>query len=142
MPTHVHLVLKQETENGISKFIAKVLDGYTKYFNAKYHRKGPLWEGHFSSVLVNTDDQLIHLSRYIHLNPASAGLVKKPQEWLFSSYGEYISENDSENHFNLCQYKNIISLSPREYKKFVQDRVSYQQELSKIKHILLENYSG
>ena len=142
MPTHIHLILKQTTENGISKFMAKVLDGYSKYFNIKYHRKGPLWEGHFKSILVNNDDQLIHLSRYIHLNPTSAGLVKKPQEWYFSSYCEYITGSNDKNHDNLCQYENLIDLSPKEYKKFVQERISYQQELSKIKHVLLENYSG
>lgn len=142
MPTHIHLILKQNVDKGITRYMARVLDGYTRYFNTIHKRKGPLWEGHFEGILVDTDEQLLHLSRYVHLNPTSAGLVKKPHEWPFSSYGEYISKSKDKNRYRLCQYENLIGLNPKEYRKFVQDRVSYQQELSKIKRILLDNYSG
>lgn len=67
MPTHVHLILKQLKENGISIVMNHVLNSYTRYFNTKHKRKGPLWEARFKSVLVESDEYLIHLTRYIHL---------------------------------------------------------------------------
>ncbi|OGD65565.1 hypothetical protein A3F08_02765 [Candidatus Berkelbacteria bacterium RIFCSPHIGHO2_12_FULL_36_9] len=140
MPTHIHLILKQVADGGISKFMAKVLNSYSRYFNVKHKRVGPLWAGRFKSVLITNDDQMLHLTRYIHLNPSSAKIVELPEDWSFSSYSEYIS---SKNYFpKICSYENLFMFSAEEYKKFVSDRKSYQQEISKIKHILLEDYAG
>ncbi|OGD56426.1 hypothetical protein A2V71_04650 [Candidatus Berkelbacteria bacterium RBG_13_40_8] len=138
MPTHFHLILGQIGNNGISKFMAKVLNSYSRYFNLRYKRKGPLWEGHFKNVLVNSDEQLLHLTRYIHLNPVSAGLIKKPEDWTFSSYPGYLSSKTD----GLCEYDGLFNISSKEYKKFVNSRASYQKELSKIKCILIEDYTG
>jgi len=142
MPTHIHLILKQKTDNGISKYMARVLDAYTRYFNVKYHRTGPLWEGRFKSVLVDTDEQLLHLTRYLHLNPTSAGLVKKPQDWQFSSYREYVRSRKNKSFSHLCQFEEVIDVDPKEYRNFVHDRINYQKEISKIKKLLIENYTG
>jgi putative transposase len=86
MPTHIHFALKQLKDKGITTFMRRFLDSYTRYFNIKHNRKGPLWEGKFKNVLVSSDEQLLHLSRYIHLNPVAALLVDKPEEWGASSY--------------------------------------------------------
>lgn len=139
MPTHIHLILKQVTENGISRYMAKVLDSYSRYFNIKHQRKGPLWEGHFENILVKTDEQILHLTRYLHLNPTSAGLVKKPEDWQFSSYHQYVSKNRTKD---ICQFNGLIDLDSKEYKQFVQDHAAYQKEISKIKHLLFERYAG
>src|SRR3990167_9648627 len=72
MPTHIHLILRQLTDKGISKYMSDFLNSYTKYFNTLHKRKGPLWESRFKNVLVETDNQLLHLTRYIHLNPVTA----------------------------------------------------------------------
>lgn len=138
MPTHFHLILKQVSDNGITLFTKKVLDSYTRNFNIDHGRKGPLWEGHFKNILIDSDEQMLHLSRYIHLNPVSAGLVKKPNQWEFSSYLEYINKVDD----GLCQFKEVIDVSEDKYKEFVLDQISYQKEISKIKKLLLDNYSG
>lgn len=138
MPTHVHIVLKQLKKNGISKYMARVLNGYTRYFNIKHHRKGPLWDGRFRSILVSADEQLLHLTRYIHLNPVSAGIVATPNLWLYSSFNEYIGKSTNSR----CNYESIIEFNPAKYRKFVLDRASYQKELSKIKRIILEDYTG
>lgn len=138
MPTHIHLLLKQNNDDGITKYLAKTLNSFTRYFNLHHHRKGPLWESHFKSILVNTDEQLLHLTRYIHLNPTAAGLVKKPEEWQFSSYNEYLGKISN----GLCFWQDLIDLDPKEYKKFVNSRISYQKELSKIKRLLIEDYTG
>ncbi len=136
MPTHFHLILKQLKKGGISTFMGNVLNSYSRYFNTKHKRGGPLWEGKFKNVLVETDEQLLHLTRYIHLNPTSAGLVKKPEEWPYSSYLEYLGKIKKMNR--ICSYEDLIDISPSSYKNFVESRISYQRELEKIKHLILE----
>lgn len=136
MPTHIHFILQQIMEGGISKFINMILKSYTKYFNTKHNRKGPLWEGRFKSVLVETDEQLLHLTRYIHLNPVSAYLVNSPEDWFYSSYNEYIGKIPNDQ--KICEFDEYIKLSPQEYKNFVEERIDYQRELEKIKHLILQ----
>ena len=136
MPTHLHLILKQLKRNGISIFMNDILNSYTRYFNVKTRRKGPLWESRFKSVLVDTDEQLIHLTRYIHLNPVTAYLINKPQEWKFSSYGEYLGKVGKEDI--VCRYEDLLSIQPDSYKEFVDDRISYQRSLATIKYLMLD----
>lgn len=134
MPTHLHLLLVQLKDGGISIFMKNLLDSYTRYFNTKNNRKGPLWQGRFKSVLVKDNEQLLHLTRYIHLNPTSEGLVGEVGEWPFSSYHEYIGHNE----FNLCEFRDYLSMDPEDYKVFVEERREYQKKLNEIKHLLLE----
>ncbi len=136
MPTHFHLIVKQLDKNGISKFISKVLNSYTRYFNTIHKRKGPLWESEFQNVLIINDEQLLHLTRYIHLNPVTAHLINKPEKWLWSSYNEYISKNSKTEDF--CHPGEILEIHPEEYRKFVNDRISYQRELTKIKALIID----
>lgn len=136
MPTHIHLILKQLTKNGISIFMKDVLNSYTRFFNITHKRKGPLWEGRFRSILVKSDEQLLHLTRYLHLNAVTARLVDEPEDWAFSSYQEYLNNmNDIES---ICQFDGIMEIKPVWYNKFVKDEISYQRELAKIKRLLLE----
>ena len=69
MPNHFHLLIREKQENGISKFMQKLLTGYTMYFNKKHHRTGALFEGVFKGVHVDEDRYLKYLYAYIHLNP-------------------------------------------------------------------------
>ena len=69
MPNHFHLLLKQEKNDGISKYLHKILTGYTMYFNKRYERSGVLFQGVFKGKYIKDDSYLLHLSRYIHLNP-------------------------------------------------------------------------
>ena len=136
MPTHIHLILKQLKEEGISNFMSLALNSYTRYFNMKCKRKGPLWQGRFENVRVKTDEQLIHLTRYIHLNPTTAFLVDKPEDWPWSSYLEYLKPPDVNRRF--CNYTKILDINPDSYRKFVEDRISYQRDLGKIKDMLVD----
>lgn len=136
MPTHLHLILKQLEDRGISIFMNNILNSYSRFFNTKYNRKGPLWEGRFKNVLVRTDEQLLHLTRYIHLNPVTANLVDSPHLWHVSSYNEYLSNLNNEDKF--CSYKDVIDMEPHTYKNFVLDRVAYQRELKEIKDLIFE----
>ncbi|MBI5420924.1 MAG: transposase [Parcubacteria group bacterium] len=69
MPNHFHLLLKQKKENGIVRFMQKLGTGYTKYFNEKNNRVGPLFQGAFRALLIKTDAHMLHLPFYIHANP-------------------------------------------------------------------------
>lgn len=136
MPTHFHIILKQLKKHGISNFINNIGNSYTHYFNNIHKRKGPLWVGPFKNVLVSTDDQLLHLTRYIHLNPTSSNLVSNPNEWVYSSYKEFI--NKEVNQDNFCQYQKYLDITPGKYQSFCEEYIDDQKELSIIKHILLE----
>jgi len=91
MPNHFHFLLKQTEDDGISSFVSKVTNSYTRYFNIRHRRKGHLFQGPFKAVRIAADEQLIHVSRYIHLNPVVDYLVEDPKDYLFSSYQEYLS---------------------------------------------------
>lgn len=69
MPNHFHLQIEQCVESGISDFMARLANGYTKYFNNKQKRTGSLFESRFKAKSIQDTSQLQHISRYIHLNP-------------------------------------------------------------------------
>lgn len=136
MPTHIHLILTQLKKEGISIFMGNVLNSYTRYFNTKYKRKGPLWQSRFKNIGVQTDEQLLHLTRYLHLNPVSDNLVKKPEDWKLSSYREFLGEADEDK--KICNYTKHLNIEPESYKEFVLSRIDYQKEISRIKALCLE----
>ncbi|MDP2923253.1 MAG: transposase [Candidatus Omnitrophota bacterium] len=135
MSTHIHLVLKQLKDRGISVFMSNILNSYSRYFNIKHNRKGPLWEGRFKRVLVEAEEQLIHLTRYVHLNPVTANLVNNPIDWEASSYKEYLGTTHENN---ICKYDDVLDTNSNSYRKFVEERIDYQKELARIKHLILE----
>jgi len=134
MSTHIHLILKQLRPKGISIFMSNICNSYTRYFNIKTKRKGPLWESRFKNVLVKTDNQLLHFTRYVHLNPVTAHLVEKPEEWKFSSYKEFLERVDQKER--MCSYSDVLKIKPKDYRKFVNSRIEYQRELAEIKRLL------
>jgi putative transposase len=73
MPNHFHLLLKQVDPESMESFMRSVITRYSMYFNKKYKRVGKLFQGHYKACLVNDDEYLLHLSRYIHLNPLEFG---------------------------------------------------------------------
>ncbi len=138
MPNHFHLLLKQKEEDGIAKFIRNFQIGYSRYINEKENRIGALFQGQFKAVRVENDEQLIHLSRYIHLNPFSSFLIKNLSEiekYSWSSYSEYIFDING-----ICQKELILSFfrNKNDYRKFVLNNADYQRKLDKIKHLVLE----
>ncbi len=139
MTTHIHLILKQKADRGISTFMANVLNSFSRYYNTRYKRKGPLWEDRFKSVLISSDEQLLHLTRYIHLNPVSSGLVEKPQDWNASSYLEYLLVDQVQGSNKICNFDSVLQIKPTEYKRFVDSRISYQKQLEKIKNLVFES---
>jgi putative transposase len=131
MPAHFHLTLKQLINDGVVVFISNLLNSHSRYFNRKYKRKGALWEGRTKKVLMKSDEQLLHITRYIHLNPVTAYLVNKPEEWPWSSYKEYILNIPIGKR--ICEYSSFLNVEPMMYKKFVEDGIGYQRERAKVK---------
>ncbi|MEZ4770310.1 MAG: transposase [Caldilineales bacterium] len=90
MPNHYHLLVHLKTDD-LSKAIMQPFSvAYSKAINKQQARSGPLFQGPFQARWVDRDDYLLHLSRYIHLNPVQARLVQRPDEWLYSSFRDYV----------------------------------------------------
>lgn len=138
MDNHFHFLLKQVTSRGIAKFISNLQNGYAKYFNLRIERTGPLFQPMFKSVRITTDEQLLHVSRYIHLNPSTGYLVEidNLENYPWSSLADYLS--DSEHQFITTSMILELINSREKYKEFVFDQAGYQRKLADIKHLTLE----
>ena len=111
MPNHLHILIKQNSENGISKFMQKFLTAYSMYYNIKYERKGSLFEGKFKAEHMEEDIYLKYIFSYIHLNPVKLiypdwkenGLSDKKSvlnflnKYTYSSFLDYREINRVEN---------------------------------------------
>jgi len=142
MPNHFHFMLRQEVDNGISKFMSQFQNSYTRYFNTKRDRIGQLFLDNFKNVLVDSEEALLHLSRYIHLNPYSSSVVNSLEDlykYEWSSLDEYVwtsSEPVCEKEMIMALFKNKES-----YKTFVSDQANYQRELKRIEPLTFEENS-
>ena len=125
MPNHFHMLVCIRTESAATKFISSVMTAYTMYFNKKYKRRGPLCENRFKAVIILQDDQLMHITRYIHLNKADY------KTWPWSSYRDYLNENPR----NWLEPGLILELFPSKppYAEFVDDCAGVQREHDSIK---------
>lgn len=140
MPNHFHFLLKQKAENGISKFMGNFTNSYTRYFNAKNKRTGALFEGKFKAKRVETLEQLLHLSRYIHLNPYTSYVIKTFEDlknYPYSSLPEFLGEEVEDE---ICQKEIILDNfeNKEAYQKFIFDQADYQRRLEEIRHLVLE----
>lgn len=91
MDNHVHILLKTK-ERHMKDFMSRINSIYAKYFNDKYDYIGHLYQDRYFSELIESDVQMLETSRYIHLNPVRANMVKKPEEYKWSSYSMYIGK--------------------------------------------------
>lgn len=136
MPNHFHFLLKQKKSHGISSFIKKLTNSYARYFNIRHQRRGHLFQGPFKAIRMENDEQLIHVSRYIHLNPVTSFLVENPQDYPFCSYSEYLSLKNEK----VCQKDIILDQfhSLDDYEKFVLDQKDYARKLKMIEKFITE----
>jgi len=135
MPNHFHFLLKQNSKDGITKFMKQITNAYTEYFNKKYKRDGGLMQGKYKAATIESDKILIHISRYIHLNPVVAGLCEKIYEYQWSSINEFINNKEI-----LCNTKPILEKfsSSKKYETFILDHLDYARELENIKHASID----
>jgi putative transposase len=90
MPTHFHLFVYQRDRNGITMLLRSVCVAYTMYFNRKYTRVGPLFQSRFKASMIDSDEYLAHITRYIHLNPSDY------TNWPYSSLRYYVGNKHTE----------------------------------------------
>ncbi|MFC1678126.1 transposase [Patescibacteria group bacterium] len=127
LPNHFHFLLRQIKEGGISKFMQKVGQGCTNYFNRRYDRVGSLFQGPYQSVPVKTESYWLKISCYINGNPEIHGLVKRAQDWDYSSYRDYLSMRNG----TLCDKQVILKDfgNLQEYKKLTDYTIKESREL-------------
>ncbi len=94
MTNHVHLMVQTDQIHPVSKLMQSLNTAYTIYINKKYKRVGHVFQGRFHSVLVEKDRYALELTRYIHLNPVRAGLVRAPERYRWSSYRAYLGREE------------------------------------------------
>jgi putative transposase len=123
MPNHFHSIVKEVEEKGIARYMQRVLNSYTKYYNTKYNKSGHLFQGPYKAVHIKNNKQLLHLSAYIHRNP------RELKEWFnkeniypWSSYQDFVNKNRFEELLvpdiingqfeNKSEYDKFVKTSP------------------------------
>lgn len=123
MPNHFHLMVKQTTKEAIIDFMRALSNSYVKYFNNRYERTGPLFTGKYKAVLIEGEAYLLHLTRYIHLNPSDLGLERSDLiNYPYSSFSEYLGRRRTE----WVLPEEILSFFRTAQKKDQKDLLSYQ----------------
>jgi len=124
LPNHYHMLIHLKRDNTLSPFIKRLFNSYTQAFNKQNHRRGTLFEGSAKIKQVDTDEYILRLSEYIHMNPVKAGLVKSAEEWPYSNYLEWIGKREGKlvskafvkNYFpDPKVYEEIVNTSSFEY---------------------------
>jgi len=133
MPTHYHLLVYLRTDDP-SRAMQKLTLSYTKAVNKRYARIGALFQGRFKAAHVDREEYLLHLSRYLHLNPVMAGLVQRAEDWEFSSYPEYVGMRAG----TLPQPRAVLSLLPsaNDYRVFVESLAEGDERI--LEQLMLE----
>lgn len=126
MPNHFHLLVYQRDERAISQFMLRVSTGYVMYFNNRYRRVGGLFQGRYKASLINRDEYLHHISRYIHLNPDNY------QIWPYSSLPYYRKDKKS-SWLDTDEMLNLFNNSKSAYLEFVADYEDSKKELDELK---------
>jgi REP element-mobilizing transposase RayT len=132
MPNHFHLLVCLIAGN-FAELVHPFALSYAKAINKRFGRTGSLFEGPFKSILVDKNEYLLHLSRYIHANPVAAKLAKHAEDWDFSSYRDYLGlHKDDFIHPEIVMEQFDIST----YRQFVEE---YQPaDNKKLSHLLFD----
>lgn len=153
MSNHFHVLLKPTREDGITRFVSDISNSYTRYFNTKYERVGRLFQNTFKSKEIVSEESLLQVTRYIHLNPSLSSKTNpagnlKPEDYLYSSYSTWISETHQTHH--QTHPKGVLALDLKgiqrwadfaggawAYKKFVEAKLGKDPSLG-IEDLVIE----
>lgn len=136
MPTHFHLILEQLRQNGVTVFLSNVANSFTRNFNLSSERKGPIFLPRFKASHITNEEQLLHVSRYIHLNPYSGGVVSSTEElqiYEWSSFREYHT-SVSNSLSSTSRILHLFGNNSKNYSQFVFDNADYQRTLERLKY--------
>lgn len=143
MPNHIHLLVREKEEQGISKFMQKLMTGYTMYFNKRHERTGALFQGKFKAVHADEDRYLKYLTSYIHLNPVKLmepkwketgirdrkSAEKYLRNYRYSSYPDYLGASRVESMIINKEALPDYFMTGRDLEEDIADWLSYKQEL-------------
>lgn len=142
MPDHYHLLVKQNASDGIKRFVSNFQNGFAKFLNLIEDRHGGLFQTPFKAKWISNDEILLHVSRYIHLNPVTSYLIKMQHlsEYEYSSYQYYHPEKRNFQYNNLVNTDFLLGMfgSRKSYVEFVENQEDYQKELHRLKKLTLE----
>ncbi|MFZ3041424.1 MAG: transposase [Thiobacillus sp.] len=110
MTNHIHLLATPEFDDSISKVFQSVGRKYVQYFNFTYKRSGTLWEGRYRATVVDSEQYLLILMRYIEMNPVRAGMVAHPRDYPWSSCGFNVQGEVGPNADWLTPHKEYMRL--------------------------------
>ncbi|MFA6012706.1 MAG: transposase [Desulfobacteraceae bacterium] len=114
MPNHVHLILVPDTKDGLNLAVGEAHRRYTRRINFREGWKGHLWQGRFSSFIMD-ESYLLACTKYVELNPVRAGLVKRPEDWPWSSAGSHITGKDD----ILVKTRPLLDMVKKSWKRFL-----------------------
>lgn len=139
MPNHVHFLMRETEENGIATFMKNFQNSLAKFFNTREERQGALFQAMFKAIRIETKEQLIHVARYIHLNPFTSFVIRKIEKlenYPWSSYPAYMGRKQDD----FIEKESIFSLfkSVEKFKMFTLDQANYQRKLFLVKHLIGE----
>jgi putative transposase len=151
MPNHIHLLLKQVKDIGITKFMVKIGTGYAGYFNRKYNRRGYVFQNRFKDIYIKDDSQLRIVFNYIHANPISLiepgwkefgikdseKVIEFLEEYKWSSYQDYIGKQN----FPSVTQRNFLLKTIGEEKgcrEAISDWVKYKEKINIFPEIFLD----
>ena len=126
MPNHVHLLIETTTTASISKIMHGINTSYAMYFNSKYDHVGHVWQGRFHSSIIDTENYLFEVMRYMDLNPVRAAISKRPQNYEWTSYRRY-AEGAADDLIDPHELYEDIGKTDgkrqRVYREFVEERL-------------------
>ena len=125
MKTHIHLGIKTPLAN-LSKFMQSIQTAYTVYYNWHHKKRGHLFQGRFKSILVDKDNYLLELSRYIHNQAVRAGICSSPRQYKWSSYRFFITSQVSRVVSPKIVLKILdgdIIVARKRYEKFAENEI-------------------
>ena len=152
MTNHFHIAIETDRTE-LWKIMQKILHPYSMDFNHKYHFSGHLFESRYTACLIEDERYFLEVSRYIHLNPVKAKMVREPIDYEFSSYGSFLGNGRSEIGrersrctemiYELTETSRVLSCfrnDPNEqYRMFVEGKISHAEQEALIMNDMGEN---
>ena len=130
MGNHYHLLIETPKAN-ISQIMQNINTSYTVYINKKYRRSGHLFQGRFKGIIVDKDEYLLTLSRYIHLNPVRAKIVQWPEDYRWTSYKAYADDSVKSSLVNtadtLSYFSNKKGKAQKAYRAYVREGMGEEE---------------